>query len=363
MLSRRLKSKSKEEYRDFDRDWVHDRFDDSDEPRGRPRPTYFTYEERTPASRDDDPPGAKIRIDNLHYDLTQEDLEGLFSRIGRVRKTSIRYDRAGRSSGTAFVIYEDLSSAKAAIREYDGANANGQPISLTLIPSAPAARPRNPFDTTTKPARSLFDRISGVSDSERAPSEYRHRRRSVSSGRHRPSDVTRHGQEYLDRYTPGQGHRHRSRSPITSGRYAGRGVGGARDGGRRYDGRRDDHSFRDGRRPGGNGGGNGGGGGAGRRDGNNHASGRFDSRDGRPRKTQGELDAEMEDYWGSKGVGDSGGNAQMDRTAALSTNGGDSLQQQQQQQQQHQTSSTNEVATQNPPAAFVPDQDVEMTIE
>ena len=70
----------------------------------------------------------------------------------------------------------------------------------------------------------------------------------------------------------------------------------------------------------------------------------------------------MEDYWGSKGVGDSGGNAQMDRTAALSTNGGDSLQQQQQ-QQQHQTSSTNEVATQNPPAAFVPDQDVEMTIE
>ena len=62
----------------------------------------------------------------------------------------------------------------------------------------------------------------------------------------------------------------------------------------------------------------------------------------------------MEDYWGSKGVGDSGDNSQMGGTAAPSTNGGDSLQQQ---------LSPSEVVTQNPPAAFMPDQDVEMTIE
>lgn len=35
------------------------------------------------------------------------------------------YDRAGRSEGTAFVIYESGSDAREAVREYDGANAKG----------------------------------------------------------------------------------------------------------------------------------------------------------------------------------------------------------------------------------------------
>jgi len=37
----------------------------------------------------------------------------------------IRYDRAGRSEGVAFVTYEAIEDARAAIRDYDGANANG----------------------------------------------------------------------------------------------------------------------------------------------------------------------------------------------------------------------------------------------
>jgi THO complex subunit 4 len=41
---------------------------------------------------------------------------------------------------------------------------------------------------------------------------------------------------------------------------------------------------------------------------------------GRPRKTQEELDAEMEDYWGNAGGGGGGGNANHTATAAT-TNG------------------------------------------
>lgn len=85
--------------------------------------------------------GTKIRVDNIHYELTQDDLEvsisdrsegdvsnraqGLFAKIGRVLKLEIKYDRAGRSEGTAFVTYESHAHAKEAIQEFDGANAAG----------------------------------------------------------------------------------------------------------------------------------------------------------------------------------------------------------------------------------------------
>ncbi len=70
-----------------------------------------------------------------------------------------------------------------------------------------------------------------------------------------------------------------------------------------YDGRRDDSSRRDRDRRGG---------GPSRRDHNGAGSNNNTGRDGRPRKTQQELDAEMEDYWGGGNAGQegsSGGNA------------------------------------------------------
>ena len=41
-------------------------------------------------------------------------------------KLDLQYDRAGRSEGTAYVTYESARDAKEAIREFDGANANGK---------------------------------------------------------------------------------------------------------------------------------------------------------------------------------------------------------------------------------------------
>lgn len=40
-------------------------------------------------------------------------------------KLQLRYDRAGRSEGTAFVTYESREDAAEAIKQFDGANANG----------------------------------------------------------------------------------------------------------------------------------------------------------------------------------------------------------------------------------------------
>ncbi|KAL8701664.1 MAG: hypothetical protein Q9224_000398 [Gallowayella concinna] len=213
-------------------------------------------------------PGAKLRVDNLHYDLTEEDLEDLFTRIGPINSLALRFDRAGRSSGTAFVTYHHLSDARLAIREFDGANAHGQPIRLTLLPTALAsdirgrgAVARNPFDNVERPPKSLFDRI----DDPRFGSASRSRMgrsRSRSPGKPRRSDLSKPAPEGVDRYVPssaGGRSRVRSRSPRRRGEDGGgrgRGRGGERRGGGR------------------------------------------ETAGARPRKTQDELDKEMEDYWG-----------------------------------------------------------------
>lgn len=215
--------------------------------------------------------------------------KGLFNQIGPVSSVKVIYDRAGRSEGVAFVTYRRLTDAKSAIREFDGANAKGQPIHLSLVSSGggPGGRRddrRNPFDSVEKPKGSLFDRVErpsgrgsrslspeGETDISDAPANGSRGNRSNGGRR---SDVTKPPPEHIDRYVPGQ----RQRSPR----------------------RRNDGGRSRGRRPGERG----------------EARGRTDSAaggrqatNGRPtKKTQEELDREMDDYWsttnGANGNGD-----------------------------------------------------------
>lgn len=205
-------------------------------------------------------------------------------------ETKLVYDRAGRSEGVAYVTYENVQEARTAIREFDGANAKGQPIRLTLQPLPPKPTRRdNPFDRVENP-RSLFDRIEAPggrgrrrSQSPRSDVEGDKRGGSRRGGRRgygaertdrpdRRSDVTRPAPENIDRYVPGQSQR-------SSSRREGRRPGERRERaprGRENDGR--------------------------------------SMVNGRPRKTQEELDAEMEDYWATNnanGQSENGGAAQV----------------------------------------------------
>lgn len=128
-------------------------------------------------------------------------------------------------------------------------------ISIPAGPSGPRNGRRNPFDSAVAPARSLADRITVAPRLSRSESP---RRRSAVRGP-TPNNV--------DRYVPGENRR--SRSPMPRRR-----EGGRRPGARRERGERGGRSGRGG-------------------------SERL-AKDGRPRKTQEELDAEMEDYWGAK---------------------------------------------------------------
>ncbi|KAI9745451.1 MAG: hypothetical protein M1818_000985 [Claussenomyces sp. TS43310] len=166
-----------------------------------------------------------------------------------------------------------------AIREFDGANANGQPIRLSLLPGGPS-RSRNPFDSAVRPARPLSERITAPGGRSRSRSPVRH------------TDVSGPPPDGVDRYVPGQGGRY-SRSPLPSRRREGRRPGARRERGER------------------------GGGAAGRE------GGREAGRSGaRPKKTQEELDAEMEDYWGNGAAGKENG-ATVEPEPAPPAAGGD----------------------------------------
>ncbi|KAH8603048.1 hypothetical protein B0O99DRAFT_588098 [Bisporella sp. PMI_857] len=240
-----IRKSYREDATNIDSDWVHDKFEN----------------ESDPGSSDSN--SAKLRVENLHYDLTEDDLDDLFNRIGPVLKTALTYDRAGRSEGVAYITYEHAEDAKKAIRDFDGANAKGQPIRVISIPSGPSGRgPRNPFDSANVRSRPLESRIT--------------RTRSMSPVRH--SDVSGPAPSNVDRYVPGG---RRSRSPLPR-RREGRPPGARRDRGDRR----------------------------GRGRGERGGRGKEGlARDGRPKKTQEELDAEMEDYWGGKTNGESTGEA------------------------------------------------------
>lgn len=190
-------------------------------------------------------------------------------------KLSLCFDRAGRSTGTAFVTYNTLNDARTAIREFDGANANGQPIRLTLLPTGPRLSSadgvrgrraaRNPFDTAVIPGRSLFERIENPGDrARRNPLRgAAGRSRSRSPGAPRRTNTSKPAPEGVDRYVPPR-----------DGRDSRRRRSRSRSLGRRGRGRED---------------------------------GKAKAANERVRKTQEELDREMEDYWSAGGMSDVNG--------------------------------------------------------
>lgn len=170
--------------------------------------------------------------------------------------------------------YRERRDAHAAIAEFDGANAKGMPLRLTVasevVPNAPG--------------RSLFDRIDAPAPQRRARSLSASREGGRTRGPRRNNNG---GPPTIDRYVP-PGARVSSTEP-RGGRNRAAPQGGRRPGERR--------------RGGGAGGAGGAAGGAG---GEKKGGGR------RPKKTADELDAEMEDYFGGGGAAegvDAGGNA------------------------------------------------------
>ncbi len=86
-----------------------------------------------------------IYVGNLPYNLTEDELHGLFAEFGEVSRASIITDRdTGRSKGFGFVEMPGHSEAEEAIEALNGRSVNGRNLRVN------EARPR--------PERSSYDR-------------------------------------------------------------------------------------------------------------------------------------------------------------------------------------------------------------
>lgn len=77
--------------------------------------------------------GTKLYISNLDYGVSNEDIKELFSEVGDLKRSSIHYDKSGRSKGTAEVLYSRRTDALAAVKRYNNVQLDGKPMKIELI--------------------------------------------------------------------------------------------------------------------------------------------------------------------------------------------------------------------------------------
>lgn len=123
-------------------------------------------------------PNNKLVVSNLHYEISPKDLTAIFGQIGTlICEPQIRYDRSGRSSGTAIVSFETPAEATRAKKQFDGILAKSQPMSVAFD-TGPPRQPR--IRASSAPTTSsllnriqkapLLERLSKDDTALRAPS-------------------------------------------------------------------------------------------------------------------------------------------------------------------------------------------------
>ncbi|KAJ6627966.1 hypothetical protein B0H10DRAFT_1992943 [Mycena sp. CBHHK59/15] len=111
------------------------------------------------------PPNSKLVVSNLHYDISAKDLMAIFGQIGTlVCEPHIRYDRSGRSAGSALVTFETPAEATRAKKQFDGILAKGQPMAVAFDTTVPRDRAASAPTTSSLLNRiqkaPLLDRLS-----------------------------------------------------------------------------------------------------------------------------------------------------------------------------------------------------------
>ncbi|UZJ51736.1 hypothetical protein CBS101457_001056 [Exobasidium rhododendri] len=79
-------------------------------------------------------------VKNLNYNVQGADLYELFGRYGAIRQVRIG-DQAGKTKGTAFVVFEEIGDAKKAMEHLNGFHLQERYIVVLFhIPSRTAAK-------------------------------------------------------------------------------------------------------------------------------------------------------------------------------------------------------------------------------
>ncbi|CAO3651447.1 unnamed protein product [Cunninghamella blakesleeana] len=76
-------------------------------------------------------PQAVILVENVHYDVTEDDLKDVFNLVGTVEKCRIQYDKSGRSTGSAKVTFSHSDAVQKAINKFNNVDFDGQPMKIS----------------------------------------------------------------------------------------------------------------------------------------------------------------------------------------------------------------------------------------
>lgn len=75
--------------------------------------------------------GKKLYVGNLTFDVTDKDLEGLFSQAGAIQSVAVITDKfSGQSRGFGFVEMSSAAEAQAAIEQFNGKDLKGRSLKV-----------------------------------------------------------------------------------------------------------------------------------------------------------------------------------------------------------------------------------------
>lgn len=80
--------------------------------------------------------GTKITVTNLDPGVTNIDVSELFGAVGPLRRALVVYDKNGRSTGIAEVVFENSDAALEAIKKYNGVPLDNRPLQISLATGA-----------------------------------------------------------------------------------------------------------------------------------------------------------------------------------------------------------------------------------
>ncbi|CAD6912336.1 unnamed protein product, partial [Tilletia controversa] len=114
--------------------WVHDKYaEEANGGGGRLGSSASHRDLRSSGSTNNNYISPKLKVEGLHYEITETDLRELFSSMGALASApEVVYDRSGRSTGVAYVLFKDAQDAASAKTEFDGQHARGEPISVSF---------------------------------------------------------------------------------------------------------------------------------------------------------------------------------------------------------------------------------------
>ncbi|SGZ06023.1 BQ5605_C031g10910 [Microbotryum silenes-dioicae] len=114
-----------------DEAWSHDMYERKSAPTAHTNVDSFAGERRVHGYG---VPSAKLKIANVHYDISEDELKALFAQIGPISiGPKIIFDASGRSTGRAFVTYSDERNAEEAMHAFQGALCKGLSITLPAL--------------------------------------------------------------------------------------------------------------------------------------------------------------------------------------------------------------------------------------